>query len=347
MKRAAVILAGGCSSRLWPVSTQEFPKFLLELGGNSNKSLFRQTFERVTKVVPADQIFVVTSKAQKHHFINDYPEICGELLIIEPATKDTAPAVALSTAHLISQLGDDSAILFLPSDHVINEEKIWLECVKEAFDAIARQDVSCYFGLRPARDSSSYGYIVPGKKIYGRLFKIVRFVEKPDSLQAVRLIEEGAHWNSGMFVVRSGFLAEEMKRLVPDIYRAGEAVLSGDFGLYKDLEPISIDFALHPKINQKIMIAADYSRIDMGNWESIRSLLPFDDKGNAIMAEATVLDCKGNTFYAPGKRIVVLGVSNLVLVESGGNILLMDRGRVDDLKELIASIRIQEDKENQ
>jgi len=347
IKRAAVILAGGHGTRLWPVSTQEFPKFLLELGGNGNRSLFRQTFERLKMVVPADHIFVVTSKAQKHHLTNDLPEVADERLIIEPATRDTAPAVALSTAHLVSQLGDDSAILFLPSDHVINEDKMWIECINEVFDAITHQDASCYFGLRPTRASNAYGYIVPGRKIDDGLFEVKSFVEKPDSFEAVRLMQEGARWNSGMFVAPSGFLAEEMKRWVPEIYQAGEAVLSGDSGPYKALNPVSIDFALHPKVTKRIMIAANYSRIDVGNWESIRSVLPLDDQGNAIMAKATILDCKENTFYAPGKRILALGVSNLVFVESGDDILLMDRDRVGELKELIASLRIEEDKKKQ
>lgn len=349
----ALILAGGRGTRFWPRSRKAHPKQVLSIVGE--ETLLQQTVARISKVVPPERIYVVTSDSLRREILRQIPEVPPEQVIAEPLPRNSAPAIALGS-HLI-RLRDENAIVgVFPSDHVVTKSAKFLATVKDAYKAAAEENL-VVVGIQPRWAETGYGYlefpkgVTPGDRTASR---VQSFREKPDRPTAARYLKAGRYyWNSGMFFWRASTFLDALNLYQPKTaLQIGSISPLGTKGYERDLaeyfplcESISVDYAVMEKAKNVVGIAAaDFGWNDVGSWQAVYELSGKDKDANTARGGAELLsvESKGNYVDASGKLVALVGVDDLVIVDTKDALLVTrreDAHRVGEMVKLLEKKR--------
>ncbi len=348
MSNYALILAGGSGTRFWPLSRNAKPKQLLDLFGSG--TMLRQAVNRVSGLVPPENIFILTNHLQEAEVRRQVAEIPAENIVAEPARRDTAPAVALGIG-LIAARDPQANMIVIPSDSLILDDTAFRALAEDALNLAGREAALMTIGIRPTWACPSYGYIERAGKLSAEglthdCYEVVRFREKPDAATAAAYLASGNFtWNAGMFIwnvahVRSQ-LATHTPQLADFIDRlTGAADLPAFIASeFPALTPISIDFALMEKADRVLNFEATFDWDDVGSWISVGKYLPTDEAQNAANTDLSALSASGNiVFSANGKRVALVGVDDLIVVDTGDALLVARKDRADDIKKIVADL---------
>ena len=342
-----VILSGGSGTRLWPVSNDDCPKQFHALAGDV--SMFRQTIGRIADRTRFTAPVIVCGAGHVERVKADLSAdgIDDATIIVEPGARNTAPAIAL--AALAADPG--ATLLVMPADHAMTAVPRFLDAIETALPSV-REGALATFGIAPSYPETGYGYIAAGEAQPGRpaVRAVRRFVEKPERPAAEAMLKAGGHyWNAGIFLMRADRYLAELARQQPDILEACRRAMAKvhDDGtlLYPDAEGFlaspsnSIDYAVMESASQLIVVPVDPGWSDVGGWAALYELGAKDENGNVHLGDVVALDTHGNYVRAaPGKRVSIAGLSDLVVVFEGDDILILPRARAQDVR-MIAQTR--------
>ena len=321
----ALILAGGTGSRLYPASRSHRPKQFLSLGGD--RSLLARTVDRADF---ADEIVVSTRES----FADGVRERVGDAsVVVEPAGKDTGPALLYATYRIREAIGD-CVVLALPSDHVVGD----------GFESVARRGARVAsetgrlvtFGVEPTRPDTGYGYVEPGED-RGDYREMVAFHEKPDAETARRYVDAGYLWNAGMFAWTPEALLSAARDL--PLAPLADALEAGDpecgFG---EVDPVSIDYAVMERAEGAAVVPAPFEWDDLGSWDALERVLPVDDDGNAALGEMLSVDAADNVVASDGAHVSLIGVEGLAVVAWDDRVLVVPKERAQRVRDVVDNL---------
>ena len=341
----AVILAGGKGERFWPLSRTGRPKQVLRLFGG--RPLLAMAVDRVRELVPPARVFVITSRDLAEVTREAAPELPPGNVIGEPFGRDTAAACALGMA-LVRERDPAGVFCVVTADHLIPETAIFVETMRDGLSKAAAEDVLITIGIPPRFASTGYGYIETGSPV-GRIgntefFEALRFVEKPDRATAEEYLQSGRFfWNSGMFVWSVKSLRDALAKHCPPVAAMADAVSQAGAVAreetiareYEKLDRVSIDYALMEKAGNLVTIRGVFQWGDVGAWSSLAEHFPADEAGNVTLGECSALDAGGNIVVSEGRLTALLGVEDLVVVQSENATLVCHKDRAQDVKQLV------------
>jgi len=345
----AVIMAGGSGTRFWPLSRRRRPKQFLPIV--SDRTMIEETVRRIRPLVPAARIYTIANAVQTgilRRILAGHP--AGNFLV-EPMGKNTAPSLILATAWIYLK-NPEAIVVVLPSDHLITDCPAFLKKVEAAAAAARAENALITFGIPPSFPSTGYGYIhyrKRGARAYGGepFFAARGFKEKPSQEIAERFVESGDYfWNSGMFIWRAGVFARKMEEFAPDFFpywrRTLEALKARSRArlraVFEDIPGMSIDYALMEKADGVLVSQGDFGWSDVGAWSSLVDVWPKDEAGNAVKGDAVALDSKNVLCFNPGKLTALVGLQDLIVVNTKDALLVcrMDQDqRVKEILELL------------
>lgn len=345
-----VLLSGGTGSRLWPLSRNDYPKQLLALV-DPQRSMLQSTVARLSGLTDLGTITVVCNEAHRFLIADQLQqiEVQQSNIILEPAGRNTAPAIAVAAFHAMSAASAEDILLVMPADHVIADVAGFQDAV-----GIARQqaegDQMVTFGIIPQYAESGYGYIHAGASISTGVFRVDSFHEKPEQqLAKVYLAAGDYYWNSGIFVFKAGVYLEQLRHYRADIFAACEAAYEGHV---KDLDfmrldaaaflrsPMeSIDYALMEQTDQAIVIPLDVGWSDIGSWSELHRIATKDSAGNAQHGNVLLHDTRNSFVYATDQLVATVGVDDLVIVQADDAVMVVAKDKAQDIKQLIASMQ--------
>ena len=340
-----VILSGGAGSRLWPYSTEDTPKQFLSFTGAKN--LFQLTLERVSDRQRFAAPMVV---ANVRHTSLCERELAGEgdraLLILEPCARNTAAAITMAAAAAREAHGDDALLLVMPSDHVIEDIEAFHEGVRLG-ETAARSGRLVTFGIQPTGPDTGFGYLQTGSDVAEAdgVKEVVRFVEKPELSAAERMVADGQHlWNAGIFLFRADAFLDEIMVHAPEIAVAaqqaialGERVgnrISANLEALEACPDQSVDYAVMEHSTRVAVVPMSPGWSDLGSWDALAELLHVHPAHGPI----TMLDCDDCYIRSDGVQVAALGVRDLIIVASGQRLLILPRGRSQEVKKLLSAM---------
>jgi mannose-1-phosphate guanylyltransferase len=350
-KAYAVIMAGGSGTRFWPLSRSARPKQLLALGPD-DRSLLRATAERVWDTLPTERTFVVTSEQLREQVAQELPELQPHQILAEPVGRNTAPCVGWAATHL-KRLDEDAIMCVLPADHYISDAEAYVDTLQRGLDAATHGDYVT-IGIRPTRAETGYGYIEVGSELDPGVFRARRFVEKPNQQRAEQFVASGNFlWNSGMFFFLASRILEAIDQHLPglgqELQRYDAAARAGNEAdlikeTYATLPAVSIDHGIMEKVDAVSVVPGSFEWSDLGSWTSAWELAPQDDHANVLPEGGVAFDASSNYVAAPeGKLVALVGVDDLVVVDSGDALLVVPKDRAQDVREIVAALRKRDD----
>ncbi len=338
-----LILAGGMGERLWPLSRSHLPKQFLSLA-DSDKSLLRLSVERVLEFASAEDIFVISPDKYRFYLSDELEKINPDLtknIIIEPSSKNTAPAILLGVRFLIDELKVDSgqSICVLPSDHLITPANLLYKYIKQA-DDLAKQGYIVTFGLKPKSAHTGYGYIHTSEMISQGNYKVERFVEKPDSSTAQKFLKQGGYfWNSGIFTFSGQAIIKEYEKSFKDIgdYLKSYNSIRENFSFFPK---ISVDYAVIESAVKVAMVSLDKLEWhDLGSWDSVYEVIDKDKEGNAKVGKINAFDTKNSLLISKDRLVVASGIEGQIVVDTRDALFVGKRGKTGPVKEIIKEIK--------
>jgi len=348
MKIYAVIMAGGVGSRFWPRSKEKTPKQLLQIFGK--KTMIQDTVERLTGIVDNKNIFVVTNKVQKQEIINQLSNVPSENILEEPFGRNTAACIGLASL-VIGSRQSDAVTIILPADHIIKNIDDFHNTLKAAAKFAYESKGLVTIGITPTRPETGYGYIqIDEAKIEDNIFKVYTFAEKPNYATAVRFLESGDFlWNSGMFIWRTDVILDEIKIYLPDLYEGLEQI-KGDINkpnfektlssVYGKLRNISIDYGIMEKSKKVFLTKGEFSWSDVGSWEEVYQLSEKNGDGNTAIGNIFTDMTVDSYIYSPGKFAAVIGVENLIVINTDDALLVCRRDQSQEVKKVVDHLKI-------
>jgi mannose-1-phosphate guanylyltransferase len=332
-----VILSGGSGTRLWPMSRPERPKQFLAL--TAAETMLQLTAARAHGDAFAAPI-VVANAAHADQVETQLAEIAAspQAIILEPAGRNTAPAIALAALEADGK----APLLVMPSDHVILDRDAFHAAIHAALPLV-EDGWLVTFGITPDAAETGYGYIKVGEEVAQGVHRVARFVEKPGRDAAEAMIASGDHaWNGGIFLFCADAYLQALEQFRPDILTAAKASLDGaqrdgvrvlpDRQAFEASPSDSIDYAVMEKAERVAVVPVAMGWSDVGSWDALHAIADTDDRGNAVDGDAIVLDSRNCLIRSDGARIAIVGVEDLIVVASGKDILILPRGRSQDVK---------------
>lgn len=341
-----IILAGGSGSRLWPLSRELYPKQLLNI--NSDKSLLQSTFERLKSFMPAENIISITNVKHTANVKLQLESLSKDTVVLaEPLSKNTAPAIALAT-KFIQTKENDPVILVVPSDHLIKNNKKFAQTVKIG-KQLAEKGYIVTFGIEPEYPETGYGYINILKKPILGGFKVKEFVEKPDIKTAQKYVDAKTYfWNSGIFMFKASTMMEEIKKLAPEIFKLTEEYDCSisekiEYNLFNKMPNISIDYAIMEKSDKIALVKLESDWNDLGSWQSIYDVSKKDEHNNVLIGHVLDENSKNSLVYASSKLVATIGLDDIVLVETEDAVLACKKDKTQDVKKIFETLKKQND----
>ena len=346
-----VILSGGAGTRLWPVSRRAHPKPFMKLVDGD--TLAGKTYRRAADVAIDAPVLTVTSRDYYFYTRDLYASLDEDgaeaPFLLEPVGRNTAPAIALAALWVRERFGPRASLLVMPADHLVNDPASFEQAVEEAL-RLSAQGYLVTFGVYPTHAETGYGYIRRGDAIAGSAgSEISAFVEKPDAATAKRYLESGEfQWNSGMFCFRADRLLEAMETHAPDVFACAERCWSQMDPAAQPLEipsdcfeqcpSISIDYAVMEHAGKCAVVSGDFGWSDIGSWKAISELYESDDAGNRIRGKAVMVESEDCFVQSDERLVAAVGVHDLVIVDTGDAVLVADRERAQDVKEVVSQL---------
>jgi mannose-1-phosphate guanylyltransferase len=334
-----VIMAGGSGTRFWPKSTAKTPKQLLNFG--SQKSLLAQTLSRFEGIVPEQNQIIVTTESLKEAVKK---QVSSKVQVLaEPQGRNTAPCVYWA-ARVVHEKNPQGVMMVMPADHSIGNLESFRKTITEATDYASKHDQLVTLGIKPDRPETGYGYLKIGKKINNNNANVDAFVEKPDTKKAEEFFKSGQYlWNGGMFLWKTETILKEFDRLMPEMKRAWDSAKGNVEQAYPSMTATSIDYGIMEKAKEVVSFTLDCGWDDLGSWTSLENLadrLGARNGSNVLSAGNLVtVDSNHNIVDAQGKLVALLGVENLIVVESGDSILVARKDRAQDIKQIVEQVK--------
>ena len=342
------VLAGGAGTRLWPLSRAAAPKQFVAFPGREH-TLFEETLLRLG--ARTGKPIVVCN--ERHRFLVAeqlrQAGVAGARILLEPAPRNTAPAVALAAMESIES-DPDALLLVLPSDHLIGRPASLLAAV-EAAEAAASEGYLVAFGIVPDAPATGFGYVAAGESLPASAArKIERFVEKPDAATAERYLASGQYlWNSGMFLFRAADYLAELESFAPDIHAAcrktHDSIARGadfcrfDDGAFAGCRAESIDYAVMEHTRRGAVIPLDAAWSDLGAWDAVLKHSPQDEQGNSISGDVICRETEGSLVRGESRLVAALGIKDLIIIDTADALLVAHRGKAQQVGEIVAGLR--------
>lgn len=349
--RYVVIMAGGRGERFWPQSRLKRPKHLLPIVGD--QPMITQTVERLSGMIEPSRVFIVTNREQRDAIVEACPTVPPENIVGEPMGRDTAAAVGLSLL-LVKSRDPEAAFAMLPADAAIHDREGFQRVLATAFGAAEESAGLVTIGIRPTFAATGYGYVHRGPVAFQvgerDVYAVERFVEKPDQETARKYLDSGEYlWNAGMFIWRVPVIAREFSEHTPALWaalgeieagiEAGEAMDSLLERTYPGLEKISVDYAIMEKARKVLTVESDFDWDDVGEWPAVARHFDPDEAGNVVRGRAVLREARDNIVINEGGHLTaVIGVDDLIVVQTGDATLICPKSRAQQIKALVREI---------
>jgi mannose-1-phosphate guanylyltransferase len=345
-----LILAGGRGTRFWPRSRRTHAKQVLRFLGD--RSLIQQTVDRLSPVIPPDHLWILTNEHLRSEIVKQLPEVPKKQILAEPVQRNTAPAIGLA-AHILQSIDPEAVMGVFPSDHMISKPARYLRFVRAAFKSASDGKI-VVLGIQPRWPETGYGYVeFPQATTPGALesLQVQSFREKPDLATATQYVERGNfYWNAGMFFWKTSVLLDALRQFLPKTSTllaslpkfADRQFSSRVKHVFPQCENISIDYAVLEKAANVFGYATgDFGWNDVGSWNAVYELHPRDRAGNVFRAQALAHESSGNYVDAGGKLVALLGVKDLIVVDTPDALLIADRSRAQEVGDLVKQLERQ------
>lgn len=340
----AILMAGGVGSRFWPVSTTDFPKQFHDMLG-SGETLIQKTFSRLSQIVPAENILILTNEKYNDIVLQQLPKVSQKQILLEPAMRNTAPCILYASLK-IQKSNPNAVVVVAPSDHWIEDEAAFANDLRQCFDFAETNDALLTLGIKPTFPNTGYGYIEFQKKDDSPLKKVVHFREKPNYETAKLFIESGNFlWNGGIFIwsvqsVLAAFQKFQPKML--DLFKSGIDSYNTTSETtfikthYADAESISIDYAIMEHAQNVFVLPATFDWNDLGTWGSLYDKLDKDENNNAVVNATVILENASNNIIRTDakKLIIVDGLDDYIIVDKKDVLLIYPKSKEQDIKRI-------------
>lgn len=336
------IMAGGVGSRFWPSSRESLPKQFLDILG-VGKSLIQLTCERFEKIIPTENILVLTNKAYVGLVKEHLPQLPDGNILAEPSRNNTAPCNALLALKIFAK-NKNASLVIAPSDHVILKEEAFLNNIQKAVTFAEQNKALVTLGIQPTRPDTGYGYIEMGESKEEGVNKVLQFREKPNVETAKEYLKSGNYvWNAGIFIWTAEIILESFRKNAPQIIE----VLSEDTNqlnsqneqsyidrVYPNTESISIDYAILERADNVYTIPSDIGWSDLGTWNSLHAYLDKDDHGNVVLASKQQLEDVKNCFIKTyqDKLVVAKGLDDFIIVDEKDILMIYPKSEEQEIK---------------
>jgi mannose-1-phosphate guanylyltransferase len=343
-------MAGGSGTRFWPLSRKSRPKQFLPIA--TQKSMIEETVERLRPLLPPEAIYTISDRAQTAAIRKLVPGLPAENVLVEPMAKNTAASLILATARIYLQ-NPKAVVAALPADHLIAKPDVFIKKLRAAAAAAARDEVIVTFGIPPTFPATGFGYIHFSGSRRRRFaneafYPVLRFKEKPDVEQAKNYLKQGRHcWNSGMFIWRVDVFARKLEKYAPDFFSYWKRILAGlekndeaDIAaVFREIPATSIDYALMEKAEGVLMTKGDFGWSDVGSWVSLADIWPKDGSENALRGEGVFLDSRNCLVYSPHRLTAVVGLQDVIIVDSKDALLVCAKKSDQKVKDVIDALK--------
>lgn len=345
----AVIMAGGVGSRFWPLSKEILPKQFLDLLG-TGQTLLQKTYERLSKLVPQQNIFILTNDQYDNLVKQELPEVTNRQIVLEPNMRNTAPCILLS-ALKIDKENPNATMIIAPSDHWIDQEEVFIKDISLAFETCQQKNLLLTLGIQPTQPHTGYGYIKYKKSTSSPIKEVRRFTEKPDYYTAKSFLDSGDYlWNAGIFIAKAKDLIRAYQKHLPDMAElfmenitALNTAEEESFLLknYKRAENISIDYGIMEKADNVVVLPVSFEWNDLGSWGSLYEKLPKDENANVVVNTDTYLEnSTGNIIHTPKGRVVVLkDLKDYIVVENEEVLMIYPKDKEQEIKEVRTKVQ--------
>lgn len=343
-------MAGGVGARFWPYGTFKHPKQFLPIAGSSD-TMLQLTVKRLKDIIPLDRMYIITNKQYTGLVKKQIPKIPTGNIIGEPVGRNTAPCIGLASI-ILKQFDNKAKMLVVPADHTIEDIEEFTKVASAGLQFVENNDAIVTLGIVPTHPETGYGYIQFIEDTYFSdpesdvdVFKVKTFAEKPSLDVAKVFLESGDFlWNSGMFIFRADFMLQQMNKFLPDLYHAlqkiEKALHSPNYQkvlqqVFAEIKGISVDYGIMEKAKNVYVIKAKFSWSDLGSWDEVYRLKRKDSNFNVIMGDTFVKDSKNNLIMSPKGFTGVIGVEDLIIINTKEGLLICKRGRSQEVKEIV------------